>query len=56
MSIAGNAGASCAAGEILELIRTKKEENIDKPEVIKVLEEVETKAKEIKDSADSGWY
>jgi hypothetical protein len=56
MSMAGNIGASCAAEEILKLIQTKKEENIDKPEVVKVLEEVEAKAKEIKDSADSGWY
>ena len=56
MSLQGNAGASTAAGEILDLVKQKLDENKDKPDVVKVLKEIEVKAQQIKDSADSGWY
>lgn len=56
MSIASCAGASAAVGEILNLVKEKFNENKDKVEVVEVLKEIEVKAQEIKDAADSGWY
>ena len=56
MSIQGCAGAEAAAREILSLVQRKLDENQDKPDVIIVLKEIETKAKDIKGSAEAGWY
>ena len=56
MSIASNAGASSAAGEILALVEQKIAENRGKTDVVTVLREIEKKAKEIKESANAGWY
>ena len=56
MGMLSNAGASRAAGEILGFINTKINENIDKPEISAVLQELKTRVREIKDTADQGWY
>ena len=56
MGMLTNAGAARAAGEIIGLINTKIDENSDKPEITAVLQELKTKVREIKDTADEGWY
>ncbi len=56
MSIQSCAGAGAAAGEILQLIKQKLDENKSKPDVVAVLKEIETKAQQIKKEAKSGWY
>lgn len=56
MSIASDAGASCAANEIAAFIESKKEEYKDKPDVVDALDKVLAEARRIKESADAGWY
>ena len=51
MSILGGIGASCAAGEILALIKASEGE--DDAERIKKIEE---KCEHIKETGDEGWY
>lgn len=56
MSIQGSAGAESAASEIAAFVEKKIGEHRDQPEVVKVLQEVLTKAREIASSAAEGWY
>ena len=51
MSILGGIGASCAAGEILELIKsTKGEADAER------IKKIEEKCEHIKEHGDEGWY
>lgn len=56
MSMFSCAGAESAANEILALVRNKILENREKPEVLKVLKEIEEKAESIRREAEAGWY
>lgn len=56
MSMLGNIGAEAAAKEILGLLKEKIAECQDRPEIVEVLREIETKAQGIVESAEAGWY
>lgn len=52
----GGVEASMAAGEILALIAELKKEYKDDPKALEALQEVETRARQIKEEGDAGWY
>ncbi len=56
MSIASNAGAQAAAEEIQALVRKKMKEHADKPDVLRILKEIEEEAGRIVETARLGWY
>lgn len=56
MNMISGVGASTAAGEILYLLNQLDEKYKDDPKVLKALQEVKTKAQQIKEAGDAGWY
>ena len=56
MGMIGGVGASVAAGEILALIKELEEEYKDDPKALEALREVKSKAQQIKEAGDAGWY
>lgn len=56
MGMTSGVEASVAAGEIMALIAELKEKYKDDPKALEALQEVEAKARQIKEAGDSGWY